>query len=179
MLANSSLRCLLIEAIGAHLSTTIRIADGYTHDIPADQVKLGTSFLPSNDRPPLIVVFEHMAGAGEDAFRAQKAGGNDDPALAYWVPFDISGWGEVGKNNFPAKMTYELMADVKKALGALDGLVQEGRPFYGLNILDVVNDPGVVLPQSLGDKGNLPPQFVVQVRIQISESGADPYRLDD
>jgi hypothetical protein len=175
---NQSLRCELIQAIGEHFSATIKRADGYTNDI-GDRIKLGTSFLPSGENPPYIVVFEHIAAAGEDVFKVKRVGGDDDPWYAYTVLFDVSGWGPIGTNKFPALGTYELMADVKKAIAQITPFIASAQRFHGLDIIQVDNDPGIILPQAMAEQKTLAPQFVVQMGVQIAERGSDPYQLHD
>lgn len=178
-LANQSVRTILMKAIRSHLGSSIRVAKGYTFDIMEDAIFLGQSYVPTNTPLPCIVIFEHMSAPGEDKVHAEQAGGSDDPALAYWVPLDISGWAKVSSPTFPAEATYELMADVKKAMGLLEGYIQTGEPFYGIRLADEIHDPGVMLPATSLDQKTINAQFLVEVALKITESIADPYRLDD
>lgn len=177
---NESLRLLLLEAVGQHLQDSIKIANGYTHDILKNNIRLGAQFQPTGSNPPYLCVFEHINQNPDQAMDGVKpVGGHDDSALAYWVKFDISGSSKVDDAYNPARATYELMADVKKACGLLDGVIKNGGSFYGVLISGCAHDPGAILPQSMVEQKTLAPMFVVQLGIQIIESAADPYRLTD
>lgn len=180
MPANLSQRLLLLEAIGKHLYTTIKIASGYTHDLSKDNMRIGAQFLPTGTRSPFVCVFEHINQSPDQSLEGVKqAGGNDDPAILYPVKFDISGSSKSDDAYSPARATYELMADVKKAFGLLDGMIKSNNLFYGVRIINVAHDPGSILPQSSVEQRTLAPMFVVQLGVQIVESAADPYRLTD
>jgi hypothetical protein len=180
MPANDSLRLMLLEAVGQHLYSTIKIANGYTHDLVKDNMRIGAQFLPTGTRLPFICVFEHINANPDQALEGStQVGGNDDPALLYTVKFDISGSGPTGDAYNPAGPTYELMADVKKACGLLDQYIKDGELFYGVPLFQAAHDPGAVLPQSSVEQRTLAPMFIVQLGLQIVESAADPYRLTD
>lgn len=177
---NLSQRLMLLEAVGEHLYTTIKIADGYTHDLSKDNMRIGAQFLPTGTKSPFICVFEHLNSNPDQGMEGVKqVGGNDDPAILYPVKFDISGSSKTEDAYSPARATYELMADVKKAFGLLDQYIKDGVPFYGVTLVDVAHDPGAILPQSMSEQRTLVPMFVVQLGIRIVESAADPYRLSD
>ena len=71
------------------------------------------------------------------------------------------------------------MADVKKAISTITPMIALGQRFSGLNVIQVDNDPGIILPQAMAEQKTLAPQFVVQVGVQIAERGSDPYQLHD
>lgn len=178
--ANQSLRLMLLEAVGKHLYTTIKVANGYTHDLSKNNMRLGAQFLPSGTPLPFVCVFEHLNTNPDQSLEGvQQVGGNDDPALLYTVKFDVSGSSKTDDAYSPARATYELMADVKKAFGLLDGIIKKGDPFYGVQLIEAAHDPGAILPQSAVEQKTLAPMFIVQLGLRIVESAADPYRLTD
>lgn len=178
--ANISLRLMLLEAVGRHLYTSIKTADGYTHDLSKDNMRIGAQFLPTGTKSPFVCVFEHINGNPDQGMEGVSAvGGNDDAALAYTVKFDISGSSKTEDAYSPARATYELMADVKKAFGLLDQVIKNGDLFYGVQLVSAAHDPGAILPQSAVEQRTLAPMFVVQLGLRIVESAADPYRLTD
>lgn len=180
MPANLSLRLMLLRAVGQHLQDTIKKANGYTHDLSKNNMRLGAQFLPTGTPLPFVCVFEHInQNPDQNTEGTKPVGGNDDPALLYQVKFDISGSSRSDDAYCPADLTYELMADVKKACGLLDQYIKEGALFYGVPIQAVVHDPGAILPQSAVEQRTLAPMFIVQLGIRIVESAADPYRLTD
>lgn len=178
MPANKSLRLLLLEGVGAFLVDTINGGSDYTHILTDDDVVVGAAYARSDSREPVVCVYEAVLTNPDDR-QAQQAGGNDDPALYYMVRFEVSGWGKKGLAKNPADMTYELMADVKKAFGNLDQLIKDGGLFNGVTLADVTHDPGTVLPATSAEGRTLNPMFVVQLGMKIVESAADPYRLND
>ena len=178
---NLSKRLMLLQAVGRHLFETIKIANGYTHDLSQDNMRIGAQYLPTGTKSPFVCVFEHInSNPDQNSVDAQTVGGNDDPGILYTVKFDISGSSKTDDAYDPAGPTYELMADVKKAFGLLDQYIKEGVPFYGVEIFRVAHAPGAILPQTMAEQQKtLAPMFIVQLGIQIAESAADPYRLTD
>lgn len=175
---NKSLRLLLIEGIGDFLAQQIQGGDEYTHTLSRKDISVGKTYARSDAVFPLVFIFEAILANPEER-QSEQAGGNDDPALKYVVKFELNGWGKKGDDSNPAAPTYELMADVKKACGKLDVFVKENETLNGVPIVDVIYDPGMVLPSTTAEGKTLNPMFVVQLGIVISESAADPYRLTD
>ena len=178
MPANLSQRLLLLEGVGKFLVDTVQGGADFTHTLTVDDVVMGASFARSDSREPVVCVYEAILNNPEER-QAQSVGGNDSPELLYAVRVEVSGWGKKGPASSPAGPTYELMADVKKAFGRLDESIKEGALFNGVTLVDVVHDPGMVLPATTAEGRTLNPMFVVQLGLKIVETTADPYRLTD
>lgn len=179
---NLSLRLTLMKALGAHLTNTIQGGDAYTHTLVSKSVAVGTSYRASDSMAPALCIYESILANPAERIvdvAGSDDGDADDIEAAMPIKFDVTGWGKKGEASSPADLTYELMADVKKACNLLEKYKQDGTPFGGVTIVKVSHDPGLVVPASQGEnKQSFDPMFTVQVSITIVESAADPYRLN-
>lgn len=167
-----SKRLAIAKALTDHLSNTVTTANGYKFDLTGNvyrgRKKFGTETLL-----PAIAVLENFNPDREPS----EVGGFTNRQTKYTLIFLLNGWAEdrpeFDSENHPADAVYELMADVKKALGILvdHGKYEQGGVLEGL-VEDIKFEPGVVRP---ADETSERAYFWLRVQLEVTEKVQDPY----
>lgn len=174
MAVDDSKRLATLKALTAHLESEISIAHGYKHDL-AGAVFRGRMRFDDADPLPMIALLE---GMNPDRF-PNRAGSEDHIETDQrdnWT-IDVQGWAVDDKNN-PTDAGYELMADVKKALGqivmedSVQGIGLHENYMLGGLILDLEYEPGTVRPP---DQPSAKAFFWMRVILKFSENVNDPF----
>lgn len=177
-----SKRLACLRALTSHLADEITIENGYNHDLTGKVFRgrmyfSGADVEDGGDPLPMVSILE---SPNPDRF-PNRAGDEDGVWIDQrdnWTLL-VQGWVEDDKEN-PTDPAYELMADVKKALGLLirERSPQEGfggvHPNYMLGnlIAGLSYESGTVRPP---DEQSDKAFFWMRVILEFVESVDDPY----
>jgi len=161
-----SKRLTVLKVISDHLLDTIKVSNGYKHDLQA--VSRGRLFLGETDPLPGVSILEDL-----DPDRDPKTAGIERTKHYEMWTLLMQGFVADDFDN-PCDPAYELMADVKKALAlALDEDAGSLYLFGGL-INGMSIEPGTVRPPSEVSSRAF---FWMRVILKFVEHVDDPYRL--
>ena len=160
-----SKRLTVLKTISEHLLDTVKVANGYKHDL-AD-VSRGRLFVSDTEALPALSILEDL-----DPDRAPKRAGVEGPKQYEMWTLLFQGWVNDDRLN-PTDPAYELMADVKKALALA---LNEESPLYlfGGLINGMEIEPGTVRPPNEISSRAF---FWMRVILKFVEHVDDPYRL--
>lgn len=169
-----SYRLEVLKALTKHLEDTVRLSNGYCHDLNDKVYRGRLVFSASSDPVPLVSILEDLDPDREP----QRAGDSGLQHFERWTLL-VQGWSVDDKDN-PSDPAYELMADVKKALALVAyepcNPTEEPHPNFLLGglISGIEFEPGTVRPP---DEPSSRAFFWMRVILKITENVSDPYRL--
>jgi len=172
-----SKRLTVLKKLTTFLASEITIVNGYQHNLSvAGSVIRGRRTIGSGDPLPCISILEDV-----DPDRAPSPAGHMQRVMNFDMRLLIQGWATDDKSN-PTDACYNLMADVGKALWKL---MDDTNANYLLpatyltktyNLIDDIRiEAGTVRP---GDQATELAFFWRKISLAMTESTAEPYRLD-
>lgn len=173
---SDSRRLEVLKRLTAHLESEISVSNGYKHNL-AGGVARGRMWFDTSDPLPMVSILE---SPNPDRF-PNRAGEQDNTHVSQrdnWTIL-VQGWSADDKQN-PTDPSYELMADVKKALALLThvspdhGIPTHPNYLLGGLIADMQYEPGTVRPP---DEQSSKAFFWMRVILKFVENVNDPYDL--
>jgi len=180
-----SKRLRTLKALTNWLAQEVSIANGYKHDL-ADSVFRGRLLFTDDDPIPAVAINEGL-NPDRDARRTESDDDSRRSSLEKWS-LQVQGWAKEDPRN-PTDAAYELMADVKKALGKLASprLAEEGAQInmgegdsinaycLGALVAGIEIEAGTVRPPEQTSEKAF---FWMRCILKFHERVTDPYRYD-
>lgn len=173
---SDSRRLEVLKRLTAHLESEISVSNGYKHNLDGG-VARGRMWFDTSDPLPMVSILE---SPNPDRF-PNRAGEQDNTHVSQrdnWTIL-VQGWTADDKQH-PTDPSYELMADVKKALARLThvspdhGIPTHPNYLLGGLIADMQYEPGTVRPP---DEQSSKAFFWMRVILKFVENVNDPYDL--